>query len=347
MTAPTTDTDARVVIRFRGSEDPGDRGNGRNGQKHAPASGVPNAQRVARAALRCMLNVDGRRVAMYDSRAASQPLQGVKSASLGLGPTQESTTTEPTHSTIAPSAGSPTRNFSTLQSTSAFIALTTHTKNPAAVITQSQKMSTQRIEAQIEQICLGIERQKDVLKKLESSKSLLQQQLNAARDPVARLPVEIASEIFLQCLPPPSEYPREYPQPQARHAPQLFLNVCHNWTNIALSTPALWASIGIILPSTSAFESLSEMWLRRAGNHLLNISLGGVFDSLVAHPIQSHFAQLESLAIGPTKPKILEAFSLKWSCPVSKSWKSLAQAMGPGPYVPGFRSTNFYAAAPI
>ncbi|KAJ7649923.1 hypothetical protein FB45DRAFT_730999, partial [Roridomyces roridus] len=130
------------------------------------------------------------------------------------------------------------------------------------------------MEAQIEQICLKIERQKDVLRKLESSKSLLQQQLNALRDPIARLPVEIASEIFLECIPPPSpsDNARGYPRPQAHHAPLMLLNICRSWTEIALSTPALWASVDIVLPRTPGFQELLEMWFRRAGNRPLQIS---------------------------------------------------------------------------
>ncbi|KAJ7649965.1 hypothetical protein FB45DRAFT_1075833 [Roridomyces roridus] len=83
---------------------------------------------------------------------------------------------------------------------------------------------TTQIEAEIAQISLEIERQKDVLRKLESSKNVLQQQLNAIRDPIARLPLDISSDIFLQCLPPRSVYPREYPRPQAHDAPLLLLN---------------------------------------------------------------------------------------------------------------------------
>ncbi|KAJ7649909.1 hypothetical protein FB45DRAFT_1075694 [Roridomyces roridus] len=103
----------------------------------------------------------------------------------------------------------------------------------------TQGMPTQGIKAQIEQISVEIERQKEVLRKLESRKSLLQQQLNAERDPIASLPLEISSEIFLHCLPPRSKgYPLEYARPRAHLAPLLLLNICNTWTNIALSTPA-------------------------------------------------------------------------------------------------------------
>ncbi|KAJ7649906.1 hypothetical protein FB45DRAFT_858849 [Roridomyces roridus] len=159
-------------------------------------------------------------------------------------------------------------------------------------------MSTQAIEAQLAQVSHEIQRQKDVLKKLESSRSLLQQQLNAVRDPIARLPLEISSDIFLQCLPLRSrDYPREYPRPKPHLAPLLFLNVCHAWTDIAASTPALWVSIGIFFPRERGFEQFLKTWLRRTGSRPLQISLRGVFDSVIARPIQHHSAQLESLVI--------------------------------------------------
>ncbi|KAJ7457320.1 hypothetical protein FB451DRAFT_1008992, partial [Mycena latifolia] len=81
-----------------------------------------------------------------------------------------------------------------------------------------------------------ISRQKEVLKSLERSKSAAQHQLNALRDPVARLPVELSSEIFIQCLP-------SRPAPNAGDAPLLLLSICKAWTDIALSTPALWTAI--------------------------------------------------------------------------------------------------------
>ncbi|KAJ7649922.1 hypothetical protein FB45DRAFT_1017347 [Roridomyces roridus] len=165
-------------------------------------------------------------------------------------------------------------------------------------------MTTQGIEAQITQISLKIQRQRDVLRNLESNKSLLQQQLNAVRDPIARLPVKITSEIFLQCLPSESsrnlsesDNSRGYPRPKAHLAPLLLLSICHNWTDISLSIPALWASIAIVFPRARGFEHLLEAWLRRARSYPLRISLSGVCDSRVARPILHHSAQLERLFI--------------------------------------------------
>ncbi|KAJ7366809.1 hypothetical protein DFH08DRAFT_663894, partial [Mycena albidolilacea] len=75
-----------------------------------------------------------------------------------------------------------------------------------------------------------------------SSESIAHRQLNAIRDPVERLPFDISSEIFLQCL-PSSKYSESTvfpPKPRPLTAPMLLLNICNAWTGVALSTPALW-----------------------------------------------------------------------------------------------------------
>ncbi|KAJ7453688.1 hypothetical protein B0H11DRAFT_1820376, partial [Mycena galericulata] len=101
-------------------------------------------------------------------------------------------------------------------------------------------MSTEELQVQalIEDISANIERQEEVLRQLRHSKCAAHRRLNAIRDPVARLPLEISSSILVNCL----ENDR-FPKPGARHAPMLLLNVCGAWTNIALSTPKLWTRI--------------------------------------------------------------------------------------------------------
>ncbi|KAJ6483846.1 hypothetical protein C8R47DRAFT_936623, partial [Mycena vitilis] len=92
----------------------------------------------------------------------------------------------------------------------------------------------------IAKLSTEIDIQKELLKRLEHDKSLVQRDLNAVVDPVARLPPEISSEIFLQSLP-------SLPEPTARdHSPVLLLIICSIWTDIALSTPALWADIYLV-----------------------------------------------------------------------------------------------------
>ncbi|KAJ7664373.1 hypothetical protein DFH06DRAFT_919843, partial [Mycena polygramma] len=92
------------------------------------------------------------------------------------------------------------------------------------------------LQARIEQLSAEIEQQKEVLKQLEHNRIDAKRRLNGMRDPMARLPLELSSEIFLQCL-PLEQYSRK---PDVATSPMLFMSVCNAWTAIALSTPALW-----------------------------------------------------------------------------------------------------------
>ncbi|KAJ6539725.1 hypothetical protein B0H19DRAFT_370935 [Mycena capillaripes] len=125
-------------------------------------------------------------------------------------------------------------------------------------------MSVEELQARVDKLDVYIGLQKELLTQLERRKSAVQRQLNAIRDPVARLPLELSSEIFLQCLP-------LQPKPSARTAPMQLLNVCNSWLAIALSTPALWATIHLY-SSWTAIQILKR-WLRRAGNYPLSIHL--------------------------------------------------------------------------
>ncbi|KAJ7046823.1 hypothetical protein C8F04DRAFT_987024, partial [Mycena alexandri] len=125
-------------------------------------------------------------------------------------------------------------------------------------------MSIKDIQARIDELSVEIERQKEVLNQLACSKAAAQRQLNALRDPIARLPLEISSEIFLQCL------LSGLPRPDPSTAPMLLLNICNAWTNIALSTPALWAAIYIEHPC----HELLRIWLQRARSCALSVGVG-------------------------------------------------------------------------
>ncbi|KAJ6477595.1 hypothetical protein C8R45DRAFT_833399, partial [Mycena sanguinolenta] len=93
-------------------------------------------------------------------------------------------------------------------------------------------MSVDELRARIVQLDSDIELQKKVLDKLEKDRTLVKRQLNAALDPVTRLPLELSSEIFLQSL---------APSPTGKQdVPTALLRICNAWTNIALSTPRLW-----------------------------------------------------------------------------------------------------------
>ncbi|KAJ7657497.1 hypothetical protein B0H17DRAFT_1337866 [Mycena rosella] len=154
-------------------------------------------------------------------------------------------------------------------------------------------MSVKELQTRIEDVSADIDRQKQVLTKLERSRSALQRQLNAIRDPVSRLPLEISSEIFMRCLSSSNA------QLGALVIPILFLNICNAWTDIALSTPALWATIHINFPCAESFSFslLLTTWLSRARNCPLSLTLRGVPDNDVGCIVRQHTGRLRSLEI--------------------------------------------------
>ncbi|KAJ7490699.1 hypothetical protein FB451DRAFT_1513562, partial [Mycena latifolia] len=100
------------------------------------------------------------------------------------------------------------------------------------------------LRTRIEELSLAIEQQKQILRDLDRRKSDAQRDLNVildSLDPMARLPLEISSNIFTRCLP-------SIPQPNPSTAPMVFLNVSHLWSHIALSTPSLWTTIHVDSP---------------------------------------------------------------------------------------------------
>ncbi|KAJ7334956.1 hypothetical protein DFH08DRAFT_965689 [Mycena albidolilacea] len=164
-------------------------------------------------------------------------------------------------------------------------------------------MSVKELRTQIEKISDETELQKKFLAKLRSDKSLLQHQLNAVLDPVARLPPETSSNIFLHCLSPVPAL--DLPPSGACGGPDtyliLLLTVCNAWTTIALSTPDLWTAIDIIFPCAEGFPEILETWLQRARKRPLSILSRGNLDdpsvSAISAIIWKHGQQLRSLEI--------------------------------------------------
>jgi hypothetical protein len=146
------------------------------------------------------------------------------------------------------------------------------------------------LQKRIEEISFAIARQKDVLRDLEKSKSDAQSDLNAILDPMARLPLEISSSIFTLCLPN-----NIIPKPNPHEVPMLFTNVCRSWNKIAISTPSLWAAIRIEEPSPDCIGELLDVWLHRARNHALNISLSGAPAPHVRASVLQYAHQVETL----------------------------------------------------
>ncbi|KAJ6577477.1 hypothetical protein B0H19DRAFT_1120102 [Mycena capillaripes] len=74
------------------------------------------------------------------------------------------------------------------------------------------------------------------------------------------LPPEITSEFFLRCLPPE----KEWNTAKADEPSIVLSHVCRAWREIAISTPALWATIEFPV-SYMRNPELFETWLMRAG----------------------------------------------------------------------------------
>ncbi|KAK6974618.1 F-box domain-containing protein [Favolaschia claudopus] len=136
--------------------------------------------------------------------------------------------------------------------------------------------------------------QLEVLKKLESDRSLVLREMNAVLDPFARLPLEISSEIFVHCLDNTAS------NPGALQVPLLLLNICHSWTNIALSTTNLWTTIDVTFPCSRGLKKLLPMWFQRARNRKLSVCLSnGKFsgDLDVLDVVWNHGRQLKCLEL--------------------------------------------------
>ncbi|KAK7022372.1 hypothetical protein R3P38DRAFT_2960737 [Favolaschia claudopus] len=96
-------------------------------------------------------------------------------------------------------------------------------------------------------------------------------ELNYLLDPMARLPLELQSQIFLYV-----EHRSWDCKADPRDVPMVFLNVCHLWRVIALSTPNLWTEIKIdSLPCSTNYIALYKNWMERAGRLPLSLSLQG------------------------------------------------------------------------
>ncbi|KAJ6516847.1 hypothetical protein C8R47DRAFT_406650 [Mycena vitilis] len=118
-------------------------------------------------------------------------------------------------------------------------------------------MSVTELRLRVAELSTTIDKQKKLLRKLEKDKSLVLRQINAVLDPVARLPFELSSDIFLRSLP-------VYPKPGASNLPVVFLHVCNAWADIALSTPALWDKIQINLPPPVGLKGALQSWFQGA-----------------------------------------------------------------------------------
>jgi hypothetical protein len=176
--------------------------------------------------------------------------------------------------------------------------------SPFAMISGRTEASA-ALHARLAEVASELEKQTEVLNTLQRTRSSIQRQLNDLHDPMARLPLEISSEIFTYCLPSEEE---EYP---GLTDPLLFLQICTLWTQIALSTPGLWSNLSVEIPLdvTAEFERFLDGWILRAQDYQLSLSLTGstvadpgIMGIVAAHAHHVHELEFES-------PSYLQLFS--------------------------------------
>ncbi|KAJ7621468.1 hypothetical protein FB45DRAFT_929297, partial [Roridomyces roridus] len=155
------------------------------------------------------------------------------------------------------------------------------------------------LRTRIHELSSQIADQRQVLANLEKELSITQGQLNTILDPFARFPRDISSAVLVLCLPEGG-----IPKPDITAVPLLFLGVSRSWRKIALSTPALWTGISIPTIVRPKFELLVNLWIARAGNLPLRMSLHGELYAL-SPVIQSQLeARVRNLELYfPNKPE--------------------------------------------
>ncbi|KAJ7762561.1 hypothetical protein B0H16DRAFT_1807114 [Mycena metata] len=138
--------------------------------------------------------------------------------------------------------------------------------------------------------------QEERQRRLTQEKITIQRSLNSIIYPILTLPVEITTEIFLHCLP-------DYAvSPSGTVAPMLLGRICRQWSNIACSTPRLWAHFVAHFWQGPRFEPLLREWLRRARTAPLSLALLLPFNrsahstslATLTLPFTDHWAQITS-----------------------------------------------------
>ncbi|KAK7022367.1 hypothetical protein R3P38DRAFT_2960719 [Favolaschia claudopus] len=134
----------------------------------------------------------------------------------------------------------------------------------------SQHSTIPELRSHIDDISSAIEAQELLLRDLYGQRSDAQQKLNSFLDPMARLPLELQSHIFLQVS------VDSHSNPEPNGLPMVLLTVSRMWRDIALSTPRLWCRLEMdSLPRGPDYSRICDIWLSRARSLPLSLTLSG------------------------------------------------------------------------
>ncbi|KAK7049144.1 hypothetical protein R3P38DRAFT_3257632 [Favolaschia claudopus] len=163
--------------------------------------------------------------------------------------------------------------------------------------------SVAELRERIDDLSSAIEAQEHILRGLVTQQSDARRQLNFLLDPMARIPFELQSDIFLQSLPEHPgcfAYAGDVPLPALDSPPLNLIGVSRLWRDIALATPKLWAEVVMeSLPRGSKYSDLCRIWLNRAKGLPLSLTLGGSLklEKSVLDLVGQYRHQLENLSL--------------------------------------------------
>jgi hypothetical protein len=77
----------------------------------------------------------------------------------------------------------------------------------------------------------------------------------------------------------------------------LFLGVCATWAEIALSTPALWATIHVDFPRAEGFDQLFDSYLIRSRSRMLSVTFSDELDESISRALCQHADRVHKLEL--------------------------------------------------
>ncbi|KAK7000406.1 hypothetical protein R3P38DRAFT_3285692 [Favolaschia claudopus] len=130
----------------------------------------------------------------------------------------------------------------------------------------SAKLTIQAQRDRVERLVARLEARKLAVRDAEVTLAAAKRTLNSLVDPMARLPLELQSGIFLLTG---TDH-----EPDPDGSPLNLLFVCHMWHDIAVATPRLWNRIVIeSLPREADFARACGNWMKRAHPFPLSVEL--------------------------------------------------------------------------
>ncbi|KAK7048942.1 F-box domain-containing protein [Favolaschia claudopus] len=160
-----------------------------------------------------------------------------------------------------------------------------------------------QLREHLDELSSSIVAQEAVLHNLRTQRSEARRKLNRFLDPMARLPFEIQSHIFLSV-----DLDSEPPRPDSNAPPMIFTNVCRLWRDIALATPKLWDALLLDLPRGPQYAEFCKLWLSRACSHSLSLKLSGSLklQGDIQELVTTYRNQIENLSFTALSPYSLE-----------------------------------------